>query len=93
MKTRAAVLSAMGTPGPYAQTRPLTIEELKLDPPGPGIVLGQLGVTAAAHTPLVVDHERGGAGGPLIQREHVPRAAHPRPVVTSAPAARGRGDR
>ena len=38
MKTRAAVLSAMGLPRPYADSHPLEIVELELDPPGPGEV-------------------------------------------------------
>jgi alcohol dehydrogenase len=35
MKIKAAVLNTMGAPLPYAQSRPLTIEELDLDPPAP----------------------------------------------------------
>jgi len=34
MKTRAAVLRESGRAGPYAETRPLSIEELELDAPG-----------------------------------------------------------
>ena len=33
MKTKAAVLHEIGRPRPYAETRPLLIEELELDPP------------------------------------------------------------
>ena len=36
MKVRAAVLREMGLPAPYAQSRPLSIEEVVLAPPGPG---------------------------------------------------------
>ena len=36
MKTRAAVLREMGLPAPYAESKPLEIVELELDPPGPG---------------------------------------------------------
>ena len=32
MKTRAAVLSAMGASHPYASSKPLRIEELELSP-------------------------------------------------------------
>src|SRR5918998_1155130 len=39
MKIRAAVLSGMGAPRPYADSKPLSIEPLELDPPGPGEVL------------------------------------------------------
>ena len=35
MKIRAAVLEAMGLPAPYAESRPLKILEVELDPPGP----------------------------------------------------------
>ena len=34
MKIRAAVLNAMGAPAPYAESKPLTIETIELDPPG-----------------------------------------------------------
>ena len=39
MKIKAAVLRAMGAPAPYAQSKPLSIEEVELDPPGPDEVL------------------------------------------------------
>ena len=39
MKTRAAVLNEVGLAPPYAETKPLTIREVELDPPGPGEVL------------------------------------------------------
>ena len=35
MKIRAAVLDEMGRPGPYAQSRPVAIETIELDAPGP----------------------------------------------------------
>lgn len=35
MKVRAAVLRHSGLPAPYAQSRPLALEQLELDPPGP----------------------------------------------------------
>ena len=34
MHTRAAVLYEMEKPTPYAETKPLVIEELQLDDPG-----------------------------------------------------------
>ena len=37
--TRAAVLRHMGAPRPYADSRPLSLETLTLDDPGPGEVL------------------------------------------------------
>ena len=36
MRVRAAVLREMGLPRPYAESRPLAIEEVELAPPGPG---------------------------------------------------------
>ena len=39
MRIRAAVLNALGAARPYADSRPLGIEELELEPPGPGEAL------------------------------------------------------
>ena len=36
MRVRGAVLRQTGLPRPYAESRPLEIVELELDPPGPG---------------------------------------------------------
>src|SRR4029078_12981576 len=54
MKTRAAVLSAMGTPGPYETSKPLAIEELELDAPGPGEVLIRIKAAGLCHSDLSV---------------------------------------
>lgn len=54
MKTRAAVLRERGLPAPYAQSRPLVIEELELDPPGPGEVLVQMAAAGLCHSDLSV---------------------------------------
>ena len=54
MKIRAAVLNAMGTPTPYAKTRPLTIEEIDLRPPGPGEILVKMGAAGLCHSDLSV---------------------------------------
>jgi alcohol dehydrogenase len=54
MKIRAAVLNAMGTPTPYAKTRPLTIEEIDLRPPGPGELLVRMGAAGLCHSDLSV---------------------------------------
>jgi hypothetical protein len=44
MKTRAAVLQEMGVAPPYAETKPLVIREVELDPPGRWTVpLGSFG--------------------------------------------------
>jgi alcohol dehydrogenase len=54
MKTRAAVLRERGLPAPYAESRPLVIEELELDPPGPGEVLVEMGAAGLCHSDLSV---------------------------------------
>jgi alcohol dehydrogenase len=54
MKTLAAVLRQRGLPAPYAESRPLAIEELELDPPGPGEVLVQMGAAGLCHSDLSV---------------------------------------
>jgi alcohol dehydrogenase len=59
MKIRAAVLSQMGTPTPYAKARPLSIEELDLAPPGHGEVLVKIGAAGLCHSDLsVINGER-----------------------------------
>src|SRR6187397_89045 len=73
MKTRAAVLTEVGRPRPYVQTRPLTIEEVDLDPPGPGEVLVKMRAAGLCHsdlsvingdrprpTPMLLGHEAAG---------------------------------
>src|SRR5918911_1214071 len=58
MRTRAAVLSAMGAP-PYATSQPLRIEDLLLDPPGPGEVLVRVKAAGLCHSDLsVIDGNR-----------------------------------
>lgn len=54
MKIRAALLREMGIEGPYAQSRPVTIAEVKLDPPGPGEVLIRIKVAGLCHSDLSV---------------------------------------
>ncbi|MGZ5112360.1 MAG: alcohol dehydrogenase catalytic domain-containing protein, partial [Usitatibacter sp.] len=54
MKIRAAVLNAMGAAMPYAKSKPLTIEELELRPPGPGEVLVRMGAAGLCHSDLSV---------------------------------------
>lgn len=59
MKTRAAVLREMGLPAPYAETEPLTIEELELQPPGPGELLVRIQAAGLCHSDLsVIDGSR-----------------------------------
>src|SRR3954462_3087526 len=54
MKTRAAVLGAMGAPAPYETSKPLVVEELVLDPPGPGEVLVKIVAAGLCHSDLSV---------------------------------------
>jgi len=54
MKTRAAVLNAMGATAPYAKSRPLTIETLELKSPGPGEVLVKMAAAGLCHSDLSV---------------------------------------
>lgn len=54
MKIRAAVLDRMGVEPPYAQTKPLAIEELDLAAPGPGEVLVRIRAAGLCHSDLSV---------------------------------------
>jgi len=54
MKTRAAVLSAIGLPLPYAQSRPLSVETVDLEAPGAGEVLVKVKAAGLCHSDLSV---------------------------------------
>ena len=54
MKIRAAVLNEMGAPAPYAQSKPLKIETIELDPPGPGEILVKIAAAGLCHSDLSV---------------------------------------
>ena len=54
MKTRAAILEKSGQSRPYAISRPLTIAEVTLDPPGPGEVLLSIRAAGLCHSDLSV---------------------------------------
>src|SRR5215467_9598235 len=59
MKIRAAVLNASPVTAPYAQSRPLRIEELELAPPGQGEVLVKVRAAGLCHSDLsVIDGNR-----------------------------------
>ncbi len=59
MKTRAAILRRSGLPQPYAESRPLAIEEVELDDPGPDEVLVEIMAAGLCHSDLsVVDGSR-----------------------------------
>src|SRR6476660_10181946 len=54
MEIKAAVLDAMGAESPYAASKPLTIETLQLDAPGPGEVLVRIKAAGLCHSDLSV---------------------------------------
>ena len=54
MKIRAAVLRNMGATHPYAESRPLAIEDLELAAPGPGEVLVKVMAAGLCHSDLSV---------------------------------------
>ncbi|HKT84717.1 MAG TPA: zinc-dependent alcohol dehydrogenase family protein [Novosphingobium sp.] len=54
MRIRAAVLRAMGAPAPYANSKPLRIEDVELDPPGAGEVLVRIVAAGLCHSDLSV---------------------------------------
>ncbi|AUN41851.1 alcohol dehydrogenase catalytic domain-containing protein [Tsukamurella tyrosinosolvens] len=59
MRIKGAVLERIGSPRPFAQSRPITISELELDPPGPGEVLIRIEAAGLCHSDLsVVDGNR-----------------------------------
>src|SRR3954469_933389 len=54
MKIKAAVLSAMGATAPYETSKPLVIEDLELDLPGPGEALIRIKAAGLCHSDLSV---------------------------------------
>lgn len=73
MRMKAAILFEQGRPRPYADTRPLVVEEVELDPPGAGEILIEVAAAGLCHSdlstienqrprplPIVIGHE--GAG-------------------------------
>lgn len=73
MRIRAAVLNQMGAAKPYAQSKPLSVEEIELDDPGYGEVLIRIAAAGLCHsdlsvingdrprpTPMVLGHEAAG---------------------------------
>lgn len=59
MKVRGAVLREMGLERPFANSQPMTIEELELDEPGPGEILVRMSAAGVCHSDLsVVDGNR-----------------------------------
>src|SRR5512141_1745880 len=59
MKIKAAVLRQSGLPAPFAESRPLSLEEVELAPPGPGEVLVRVRAAGLCHSDLsVIDGNR-----------------------------------
>jgi alcohol dehydrogenase len=59
MKIRAAVLDQMQQPQPYAESRPISVEMLELDAPGPGEVLVKMAAAGLCHSDLsIINGER-----------------------------------
>ena len=59
MKVRTALLREVGAERPYAETRPLEVAEVELDPPGPGELLIRVGAAGLCHSDLsVIDGSR-----------------------------------
>jgi alcohol dehydrogenase len=54
VKVNAAVLVASGVERPYADSRPLQVQELELDPPGRGEILVRIGAAGLCHSDLSV---------------------------------------
>ncbi|MBF6173944.1 alcohol dehydrogenase catalytic domain-containing protein [Nocardia blacklockiae] len=59
MRIRGAVLERIGDPTPYAESRPLVIDDLDLGAPGPGELLVRIEAAGLCHSDLsVVDGNR-----------------------------------
>jgi alcohol dehydrogenase len=59
VKVRGAVLREMGLPRPYAESKPLEIVEMELDPPGEGELLVRVRAAGLCHSDLsVIDGSR-----------------------------------
>lgn len=59
MKIRGAVLEEIGRAKPYADSAPITISEIELDPPGPGEILVRIEAAGLCHSDLsVIDGNR-----------------------------------
>jgi alcohol dehydrogenase len=54
VRIKAAVLNEMGASTPYALSKPLSIEEIDLDSPGPGEVLVKIAAAGLCHSDLSV---------------------------------------
>src|ERR1700738_132942 len=51
---KAVILNEMGRSRPYVNSKPLVVEEVNLDPPGPGELLIKIKATGLCHSDLSV---------------------------------------
>lgn len=54
MRTRAAILEESGRPMPYETSRPLVVDDVELDAPGPGEALVRVSAAGLCHSDLSV---------------------------------------
>jgi alcohol dehydrogenase len=54
MQIQTAILNSIGALPPYANTKPLSIERIELDPPGPGEILVKIAAAGLCHSDLSV---------------------------------------
>lgn len=66
MEIRAAVLRDNDATMPYATSKPLKIERITLDPPGPGEVLVKIGAAGLCHSDLSVINGDRPRGLPIV---------------------------
>jgi len=83
VRITGAVLEEVGRPGPWAESRPLTVGGLDLDSPGPGEVLVAMEAAGVCHSDLsVVDGNRARPVPMLLGHEACGRIARLGPGVT-----------
>ncbi|MCQ1946162.1 alcohol dehydrogenase catalytic domain-containing protein [Arthrobacter sp. zg-Y1116] len=51
---RGAVLQTIGAPRPYAQSRPVVVQDIQLQPPGPGEIMVRIEAASLCHSDLSV---------------------------------------
>lgn len=66
MRIKAAVIREGGRERPFTQSQPVSIEELELDPPGPGEVLVKVGGAGLCHSDLSVVNGDRTRGLPMV---------------------------
>ena len=62
MNIAAAVLGTVGTESPYAESKPLVVEKLLLDAPGPGEVLVRIKAAGLCHSDVGILEDEIGVG-------------------------------